>query len=656
MDYDVFRQIVLSQRPDLNIQEIDRAYEFAEKAHAGQTRYSGEPYIVHPVEVANILLQLHPDVSALQAALLHDTTEDTSVTLAEIEVVFGKEVAQLVEGLEKLAVVKVKREDQQEEQWKKMFLAMARDIRIVFIKLSDRLHNMRTIQFVPSHKRERIARESLLLHSAIASRLGIYQIKSEMEDLCFQYLYPEAFQKLSMDLSSHRERSEECMVYATSQLEQLLAREGVLVEKVQGRMKHLWSIHQKMLHKEMEKVSDVHDLFAVRVVLPNLCKEEEEQVSHVYGTLGLIHAHFIPLQDRFKDYIAVPKPNGYRSLHTTVLGLGGDLYTEATEVQIRTMDMHTEAEIGIASHWSYKLGKRRIQSVDQKVYRALQASLSKVYALLKRETQLEPELRSWLESYQDLSSEERDRIESLLKEYGLEENDLMAIRRGRSQGIPRLHPGVEQQLAWLRGLAEYIPETAQSELDLFPDKIFVLTPQQKVIELPRGATPIDFAYAVHTEIGHKMVNAKVNGRIAPFDYPLQNGQVVEILTRSNAHPNRYWISLAQTASARSKIKQWFHRQAKDFVEPLHGAELKDSKVRLNKEEHTLTVKPTYSEEILVTGEEKLPLLLSACCKPCPPHPIIGYVTRGQHIRIHRQSCRELAGLEGERFVSSHWKA
>ncbi len=706
MSYASLRNQIIKRRPDLPIKQIDAAYDFAKKAHGGQKRYSGEAYIVHPVEVARILLDLNPDLPAMQAALLHDVTEDTAVKAPEIEAVFGKEVADLVRGLEKLAIVKVRSDNPQEEKWKKMFLAMAKDIRIVFIKLADRLHNMRTLQFVPPQKQERIARETLGVHAAIASRLGIFQIKSELEDLCFRYLYPDEYKNLAEKLKSEQDRSEECMAFATSQLEQMLLRENVKVLEVQGRLKHLWSIYQKLQKKDAHDLSDIYDLFALRVILPDSFHGQREETSHLYSVLGLVHGEYIPLQDRFKDYIAVPKPNGYRSLHTTVLGLGGDIYDEPTEVQIRTVSMHKEAELGIASHWTYKLGKRIDKNLDRKVHFALENAVQEVKALVKRSPDLEADVRAWLERYQFLTPTERKKIEKLLKDSGIAQSYLTAIQKGRSQEVPSLHSSVEQQMAWLRGLAE--EGNLKVEIDLYPDRIFVLTPKKQVIELPLGSNPIDFAFMVHTEVGNKMINAKVNGRIVPFDYELKNGEIVEIVTRSNAKPNRYWLSIAKTSSARSKIKNWFNKQDKSVnvaagremvnheLQVLGKALLDEKNILLKsyagssrtptqreqllenvglgtvsafqiiktlfpdetakaRKKGDVVVPTEYTQEVLVTGEGNLPVILSACCKPKPPHAIIAYVSRGQFIRIHRQNCRELHGLEGERFISAHWK-
>ncbi len=707
MSYSEFRLELARRRPDLSLEAVDAAYEFAKKAHGDQVRYSGEPYIVHPVSVAQILLSLQPDLPTLQAALLHDVTEDTEVKLEEIEKLFGTDVARLVHGMDKLAVVKVRKEDEEAEKWKKMFLAMANDVRVVFIKLADRLHNMRTLQHVPPHKQERIARETLLVHAAIASRLGIYEIKGELEDLCFRYLYPREFAELSQELDELRARSEEYMAFATSELEQLLFREGVEVEQVQGRFKHLWSIFQKLEKKDRHNLESIYDLFAVRIILPDVIRGSEEQVAHVYSTLGLIHGAYIPLQDRFKDYVAVPKPNGYRSLHTTVLGLGGDLYQEPTEVQIRTMGMHRQAELGIASHWSYKLGSKGGAAMDSKKQRLFEEVLKKVQVLVRREPDLEGGVKQWLEDYQHLKVPDRKVVEDWLLDQGLTVDELKIIRQARSNGRLSLQPQVEEQLAWLRGLAE--STDARMELNLYSEHIFVLTPQRKVVELPRGATPVDFAYAVHTEVGNKMVNVKVNDRIVPFDYELQNGEMVEVLTRNNGKPSRYWLSMARTASAKNKIRNWFHRQDKEANVTAGRELLNKDLVALNKpvlddkytvlknyadkartlaereqilenvglgtvsstqiaktlfpeatapekkKEEVYKVPAALTEKVVVTGEENLPVVFSSCCKPKPPYPVIGYVTRGHSIRIHRLSCRELTGLDGQRFVSVHWK-
>ena len=705
MEYAELRAEIERKRPELDLALIDASYEFARKAHEGQKRYSGKPYISHPVGAAQILLRMQPDLPTIQACLMHDVTEDTEFTLEDIEKKFGEEVAKLVQGCEKLAVVKTRGVGQQDERWKRMFLAMAKDLRIVFIKLSDRLHNMRTLEFVPEEKQQRIANESLVVHAAIASRMGIYKIKGELEDLCFKYLFPDAYKEISEKVAKYEERSVECMTFATSQIEQLLLREGATHVKVTGRMKHLWSIFQKLNGKDAEDLSSIYDLFAVRIVLPDVFKGEDEQVSHLYGVLGLLHNEYIPLQDRFKDYVAVPKPNGYRSLHTTMLGIGGDLYDEPTEVQIRTASMHKEAEIGVASHSAYKDGRKMNPKLNRKRHFALHNSLSKVQALCERVPEISGMIKEWVEDYQHMLPEDRVLAEAALLEYGMTEDDLLHIRRGRSQEQLHLNPNVEQQLAWLRGLAE--ESEAKAELDLYPNKIFVLTPKRDVIELPRDSTPLDFAYAIHTEVGNKVVHAKVNGRIVPLECKLKNGDMVSVGTRSNAKPNRYWLSIVKTNSAKAKIKNWFNKQDKDsnisagrellnnqlsaLSKPLLDERLTSLKNYLGKkrdfsereqilesvgiggvtafhvyrglfpdeilrEQKRKVVKAThFTSKVLVTGEEDLPVVLSSCCKPKPPVAIIGYVTRGRSIRVHRSSCSDLSGLEGERFVSTHWK-
>lgn len=706
MSYLDLRTHLAATRPDLDLVLLDQAYEFAKESHKNQQRYSGEPYLIHPVAVAELLLPLNPDIATLQAALLHDVLEGTGVELQTVEKTFGAEVSGLVEGMNKLSLVKIRKEDTEAENWKKMFLAMAKDVRIVFIKLAERLHNMRTLEFVPEEKRERIARESLLVHAAIASRLGLYSIKSELEDLCFKHLYPEAYAELLEHVSEYKAKSEKGMAFALSNLEQLLTREGIVVEKVQGRFKHLWSLYQKMEKKEKFSLDSVYDLFAVRIILPDHSKQGEEDVAELYSVLSLIHQEFVPLPKRFKDYVSVPKPNGYRSLHTTVLGLGGDLYDDPTEVQIRTLQMHRESELGVASHWAYKLGVRNKAVLTPNEQKTVREAVKRIQLMLRIEPDLLAAVQTWLEDFQHMLPVDRLKVEGLLVQRGISPDTLHLIRKARSMGPLHLRPEVEEQLAWLRGLSE--SEDVKPEMDLYPDRIFVLTPKRQVLELPRGSTPIDFAYLVHTELGHKLLNAKANGKIVPLDYELQNGDVLEVVTRSTAKPNRYWYSIAKTSAAKMKIRNWFNKQDKelnvatgrDLVNrelAILGKPLLDEKLQVLKDyagkersivereqllenvglgttspgqivktlfpEEQEPVKPKadyvapweFTDKVLVTGEENLPVVFSACCKPKPPHPLVGYVTRGHSIRVHRLSCRELSGLDGQRFVSVLWK-
>lgn len=706
MSYLDLRTQLAETRPDLDLVLLDKTYEFAKEAHKNQQRYSGEPYLIHPVAVAELLLPLNPDLPTVQAALLHDVLEGTGVELETLEQTFGAEVAGLVEGMNKLSLVKIRKEDTEAENWKKMFLAMSKDVRIVFIKLAERLHNMRTLEFVPEEKRERIARESLLVHAAIASRLGLFSFKSELEDLCFKHLYPEAYAELLEQISDYKAKSEKGMAFALSNVEQLLVREGIAVERVQGRFKHLWSLYQKMEKKEKFSLDSVYDLFAVRIILPDRSEHGEEDVANLYSVLGLIHQEFVPLPKRFKDYVAVPKANGYRSLHTTVLGLGGDLYDDPTEVQIRSLQMHRESELGVASHWAYKLGVRNKAILTSNEQKLVRDAVKRIQLMLKIEPDLLALVQTWLEDFQHMLPVDRSKVEGLLMQRGISSELLYLIRKARSMGPLHLRPEVEEQLAWLRGLAD--SEEVKPEMDLYPDRIFVLTPKRQVLELPRGSTPIDFAYLVHTELGHKLLNAKANGKIVPLDYELQNGDVLEVVTRSTAKPNRYWYSIAKTSAAKMKIRNWFNKQDKelnvatgrDLVNrelAILGKALLDEKLQMLKdyagkersiaereqllenvglgttspsqivrtlfpeEQEPAKLKPEVvaswelTDKVLVTGEENLPVVFSSCCKPKPPHPLVGYVTRGHSIRVHRLSCRELSGLDGQRFVNVCWK-
>lgn len=703
--YELLRERLDRERPDLDLDLLDRTFAFAEKAHRGQKRYSGEPYIEHPIAVANILLDLNPDVVSLQAALLHDVTEDTEYKLPAVKKEFGPEVARLVSGLEKLSIVKVPGATKKHETWNKLFLSMAEDIRIVFIKLSDRLHNLRTLQYVPQEKQARIAEESLMIHAAIASRLGIYQFKSEIEDLCFRYLDPQKYEELSKEFERYKKKAQPVISQAKKELQKLLQESQIPFEKIEGRFKHLYSIYQKMQKKEAEALANIYDLFALRIILP-------DETPHLYSVLGLLHGHYLPLQDRFKDYIAVPKPNGYRSLHTTVLGLGGEDNEQPMEIQIRTLAMHQEAELGVASHHLYKAGERLTQK-EAKMRREAERILSTIHEFLNQYPDKKVDLLEWTERYQQMSLERRKEIENWLLEWGMPQEDLISLRRARSRGPLQFQGQLDQQRAWLKGLAG--SSLAQMDLDLYPNQIFVLTPHRDVLELPKGATPLDFAYNIHSELGHHAVFAKVNGRIVPLEYELQNGDIVEIGSRSNAVPRRYWLSFVKTNSAKSKIKNWLNRQERErFIKigrdllntqlnaigkpPLderlsllkdYGAENRDLSAReelletigngalspvlvvksLFPEEETRVEEKAKkvpsgvpnemmsprSDEVLITGEENLPVQLSSCCRPRPPEPIIGFVTRGHAIRIHRQSCSELSGLDGIRFVSAHWK-
>ncbi|MFA5855460.1 MAG: RelA/SpoT family protein [Candidatus Gracilibacteria bacterium] len=587
--YSTFRQEVANICPDVSLAELEKAYKMAEEAHKGQVRYSGEPYVEHSVEVARRLLQFCPDAAAIAAALLHDLPENTATGLKEIKAAFGAEVAGLVDGVTKLSLVKVGKTDPEAEKWRKMFLALSKDLRIVFIKLADRLHNMQTLDAVPEEKRGRIARETLLVFSGVAGRLGIYAVKSELEDLAFRHLYPVEYGKLSKMLADFSE--EKYIAAAKENLELILKRAGIEFKEVQGRMKHKFSIFQKMEKKGETGEAGLHsiyDLFAMRIILPDSFaggeEKADEQVAHLYSVLGILHHHFLPLQDRFKDYIAVPKPNGYRSLHTTLLGLGGKVYDEPTEVQIRTYSMHREAEMGVASHWSYKIG-------------------------------------------------------GSVREAKTKENE----------------KSIQKKLAYFKGFSS---GKLSNDLEAYADMVFVLTPKGNVVELPLGATPIDFAYSVHTEVGNKAIGARINGKIVPLEYKLKNGEMVEIITRHDGKPSRFWLSTVKTAGARNKIRAYFKEGEEEATEKAEAPEVKAVQA-IRKKKSTAVLADgdaqKSTKKVLVEGEENLPVTLSACCKPVYPCPIIGYITRGQSIKVHRLSCRELGGLDGMRFVSAVWK-
>src|SRR2546421_3758521 len=457
---------------------VRKAFERAATAHHGQHRLSGEDYVNHPLEVAAILADLELDAETIAAALLHDTVEDTNLTADEVKREFGAEVARLVEGVTKLGRLSLRTDQQQQaENIRKMMVAMAEDLRVVLIKLADRLHNMRTLEPLTEPKRRKISRETLDIYAPLAHRLGIGQLKWELEDLAFRQLETDAYQDVVRRVNRQR-REREMLV---SDLREILGRElekiGIEAE-ISGRPKHIYSIWQKMQRDEKD-FSEILDLLAIRVLV--------ESVKDCYGVLGVVHSLWKPLPGRFKDYIAMPKSNGYQSLHTTVLSHGG----EPIEIQIRTQDMHQVADYGVAAHWTYK-------------------------------------------------ESERD-------------------------------PHFDQQLSWLRLLMEWQKEVVDAEsfvdavkIDIFQDEVFVFSPKGDVLNLPAGSTPIDFAYRIHTEVGHRCVGSKVNGRMVPLDYELKNGEIVEILTAKTPHgPSRDWRNFVKSASARERIRKWFKSQRRE---------------------------------------------------------------------------------------------
>lgn len=621
--------------PKLDENRVLRAYEFAKKAHEGQTRSSGEAYIHHPMEVTKILLSLKPDEDSIVASLMHDVLEDTGATIEEIEKEFGPSVVPLLKGLEKLSTVYYRGKERQVENLRKMFLAMAKDIRVILIKLSDRLHNMRTLDSVREDKRVRIAEETLSIYSPIAARLGIYEIKDEMDDLGFSYVHPAEYDRIKKELAEFHGKQDKMMSAAKRVLFQTLKKSNIEA-RVEGRVKNPYSIYKKLKRKGKNYLSELYDIFALRVIVAD--------EAQCYQALGAIHKHYTPLSHRFKDYIGHAKPNGYQSLHTTLIGLVPELNNQPIEVQIRSEEMDEIAKFGIAAHWQYK---------DE---------------------------------------------------------------GGRSIAVP------EDKLIWVQGLVDLHESlTSNSEfieslnVDIFRDRIFVLTPKGDVKDLPHGATPIDFAYAVHTEVGNRCKGVKVNGQIVPLNSALKSGDVVEVITSQNTQPNRYWLSFVLTSHAKSSIKQWFNAldrdkiirigkdminaQLKRFNQPLLDPsysilkEYEGKKMPLREREQLIEkigngsvnvstvirklvpmenlIKPITDEkvqrevlsggvkieehaEVLITGEKGLQTFIATCCSPKPNDEIVGYITRGRGITIHKQKCKVLKGNDQNRLIRANW--
>ncbi|MFW6206152.1 MAG: RelA/SpoT family protein [Gemmatimonadota bacterium] len=629
------REAVEPHAERLDVERIAEAYAFAEDAHEGQKRASGESFIVHTTEVARILAELHLDTVSIVAGLIHDTVEDTSRTLEEVREQFGDGVAGVVDGVTKIGKVQFRSvTEQQVENYRKLLLSMASDARVILIKLVDRLHNMRTLDHLRPEKRQRIALETREIYGPLAHRLGMAQIKWELEDLAFKHLEPEAYRELVKKVKDRRAEREEWVEALRQPLEEELRKAGIPCE-VYGRPKHLWSIHRKMMNRD-KPYDEIYDLMAIRVIT--------DSVGNCYHALGIIHNQWTPLQERFHDYIATPKSNMYRSLHTTIFGPGGRLY----EIQIRTREMHRTAEYGIAAHWKYK------------------------------------------------------------------EDGPVPVR---GEDLDE----VDETLTWFRQVLEWQQETREPEefmeflrIDLFQDEIFVFTPRGDVKQLPKGATPIDFAFAVHTEIGYHCSGARINGRIAPLSRELKNGDTVEILTSDRQRPSRDWLGFVKTARARQKIRQWIRQEEFDSSLKL-GREILDRELKKRRTgnpdeddteraadalgmpsfDHVLAalgrgdlgisaiLKELFPEEdtsvperqpgalgrlvekvrgtsnaVRIQGLENLMVRYSQCCQPVPGDDVIGYITRGRGISIHRTDCPNVLQLaeHPERRVEIEWKA
>ncbi len=614
----------------LDLDRVRTAYDLAAEAHRGQRRASGEGFVSHAVEVAIILAQLKLDTASLVSGLIHDVVEDTQFSLTDVEERFGAEVARIVDGVTKIGKVQFRSHtERQAENYRKLLLSMAEDARVILIKLADRLHNMRTLEYLPRDKQRRIALETREIYAPLAHRLGMAQVKWELEDLCFKFLEPEEYEELRSLVQQRRNERERQVLEMQRPIAELLSEAGIPAQ-VTGRPKHLWSIHKKITRRG-KPYEEIYDLMAMRVIT--------DSVQNCYAALGLIHSRFTPIQERFHDYIATPKSNMYRSLHTTVFGPDGRRY----EVQIRTEEMHRTAEYGIAAHWRYKEGGGKSDEVDE-------------------------------------------------------------------------------ALSWFRQVLEWQQETSEPEefmeflrMDLFLGEIFVFTPKGEVMQLPTGATPIDFAFAVHTEIGLHCAGARVNGRIAPLSRELRNGDTVEILTSTRQTPSRDWLAFVKTSRARQRIRQWIRQQeheesvklGKEFLE----RELKKLRVRMpddsTLEEAANSLGQSDFEGVLATlgrgdisasavvkeilpeqevadarkraasplqriarkirrpekgvriqGMDNLMVRYSQCCQPVPGDAVIGYVTAGRGVSIHRQDCPNVLNLsqDPDRRVEIEWLA
>ena len=638
---DILLQKIKENCTNVDLDIVNKAFNLAYEAHKEQKRESGDPYIIHPIDVAVILAELGMDTSTIVAGLLHDVIEDTDYTYDDIKNIFSEEVANLVSGVTKITKMEYKsKEEQQADNFRKMLLAMASDIRVIIIKLADRLHNMRTLKYMPKEKQKMISKETLDIYAPLAHRLGISKVKWELEDLCFRYLHEEEYYDLVHQISEKRVERETYIAQIIKDLYSKLE-EAEIDSDIDGRPKHFYSIYRKMVTKN-KSIEQIFDLTAIRILV--------NSVKDCYEVLGIVHTIYKPIPGRFKDYIAMPKPNMYQSLHTTVIGPQGKTF----EIQIRTFEMHKTAEYGIAAHWKYKEG--------------------------------------------DTSD-----------------------TKGKS---------FENKLVWLRDMLEWQKETSDAEefmegfkINLFTDEIFLFTPKGVVIDLPNGATPIDFAYRIHTDIGNKCIGAKVNGKIVPLDYKLKTGQIVEILTsNSSKGPNMDWLSIAKSNQAKSKIKAWFKKAKKEeninkgkevfekelkkqsvhYVDIAKGesydkfikrynincmddlyalvglgaivassfiAKLKEENLSKDEKDKNLNKaieenisknekkKKDTSYGVTVKGENNLMVRFAKCCNPVPGDDILGYITKGRGVSIHRKDCGNLNNLikeDPQKVVDVSW--
>lgn len=623
-DIETFKEIkellITQKHSPEDVALVEKAYRFAKKLHEGQFRVSGEPYIIHPVEVAKILAGLEVDTHTLVAAFLHDILEDTNTKPETINELFGPDVLTLVQGVTKLGKLQFKsKEERQAENFRRLFIAMANDIRVIFLKLADRLHNMRTLNFMEPEKQKKIARETLDIFAPLANRLGIYKIKAELEDLSLRYLEPEKYYEIAQLVAQTKADREETVNLLIEQISKDVKKNGINAQ-ITGRAKHYYSIYAKMKRQNIA-FNDLYDITAVRVIV--------DTVKECYEVLGLIHSQFKPIPGRFKDYIAMPKGNMYQSLHTSVIGPR----SKPLEVQIRTWEMHQVAEYGIAAHWRYK-----------------------------------------------------------------------------EKGSQKADNASDVKFSWMHKLVEYDKEMKNAEdyvksvkLDLFSDQVFAFTPNGDVLDLPKGATPVDFSYRIHSDVGHKTVGALINGRIVPLSTKLKNGDIVEILTSKTPAPRLDWLTFVVTKQASQKIKQWFkknnreehvnlgksnlehelskavfddymkqgefdkvakvmnYQSAEDLFAALGFGETTINKV-VNKLKKPVEKKPeeTFhtsrkkSSQKDIIGLEGLLYSFARCCSPIPGEPIVGVVTRAKGVTVHRIDCKTLETIPHERLMDIHW--
>ena len=658
--YEGLISCVQKYHPSADISMIEKAYKLAYQAHDGQVRKSGEPYIIHPLCVATILAELELDKETIIAGLLHDVLEDTIMTEQEIKDEFGEEVLLLVDGVTKLQHLHLtdnnpsekdksaERLEMQAENLRKMFLAMAKDIRVIMIKLADRLHNMRTLKYQSKEGQIRIARETQEIYCPLAQRLGISKIKIELDDLSLKYLEPEAYQDLARQIAQRKSVREEYIQSLVEEVRKHIDAAGIPA-KIDGRAKHFFSIYKKMVNQH-KTLDQIYDLFAIRIIV--------DSVKDCYAALGVIHEMYKPIPGRFKDYIAMPKPNMYQSLHTTLIGPTGQPF----EIQIRTYEMHRTAEYGIAAHWKYK-------------------EASNNGGVAAPMTVTEEEKLSWL----------------------------------------------RQILEWQRDMSDNkeFMSLLKSDLDLFSDTVFCFTPTGEVKNLPNGSTPIDFAYSIHSAVGNKMIGAKVNGKLVPIDYVIQNGDRIEVVTSQNSRgPSRDWLNIVKSTQAKNKINQWFRSELKeenithgkdlliacckakginfaDINKPEYQSKIlrkygfhdwnsclatvghgglkesqiinrmyeeykKDHIAQITDEEILETISESKEKEgekrsksgIIVKGLYDVAVHFSKCCSPVPGDEIVGFVTRGRGVSIHRTDCINiinLSDMERERLIDAEWQ-